>query len=194
MWNRNRSQISGKSRFRAFTVLALGTAASAYSLFAFTKAFGGHSQAFAAMVVIILTGWVAMLNSVVQLPIPRSVLRVPLSEYRLLRSPWTGVRSFGALLRSTPLRHLGGRVYLADMGRDPLAVIPGIHAAEIVHIWALLCSAPWIAFWGVRGLWMSIVWGLAVHVPLNVYPTLHLRYVSWRIARYVARIQHSKNA
>ena len=194
MWNRKRSQIAGENNLRRFTVLTIGTAASACALFAFTKAFGDHSQIYAAMVMILITGWAAMLLSVVQLPVPRFVLRVRIGEFAVLRSPWTGVRSFGALLRSTPLRHLGGRVYLSDVGRDPLAVLRGIHDAEVVHIWALLFCGPWLVFWGLQGLWMSIVSGLAVHVPLNVYPILHLRYVTWRIEGYVARMRHSKDA
>jgi hypothetical protein len=80
-------------------------------------------------------------------------------------------------------------VYFSDAGRDPQAVLIGVHAAETVHIWALLFCCPWLVFWGVQGRWMSIVCGLATHVPLNVYPILHLRYVSWRIERYMTRTE-----
>ena len=193
MWNRKRSQIAGENTLRRFAVLTAGTAASACALFAFSEAFGDHSQIYAAMVMILITGWAALLHSVVQLPVPRFVLRVRTGEFAVLRSPWTGVRSFGAFLRSTLLRHLGGRVYLSEVGRDPLAVLRGIHGAEIVHIWALLFCCPWLVFWGMQGRWMSIVWSLAVHVPLNVYPILHLRYVTWRIEGYLARMRRSED-
>jgi hypothetical protein len=194
MWHRKHSQIAGASTLRGFTVLAIGTAASACALFAFTKAFGGHSRLYAAVVMILITGWAAVLHSVVQRPVPRFVLRVRAGEFAVLRSPWTGVRFFGAILRGTPLRHLGGRVFLSDVGRDPLAVLGGIHAAETVHILALALCCPWLVVWGMQGRWMSIAWGLAVHVPLNVYPILHLRYVTWRIERYAARTRRREGA
>ena len=194
MWNRKRSQIAGDDKLRRFAVLTIGTAASACALFAFGKALGERSQVYAAMVMILITSWAAVLQSVLQLPVPRFVLRVRSAEFAVLRSPWTGVRSFGALLRNTPLRHLGGRVYLWDVGRDPLAVLRGIHDAETVHLLALLFCCPWLVFWGIQGRWMSIVWGLAVHVPLNVYPILHLRYATWRIDGYLARMRWSEAA
>ena len=194
MWNRKRSQIAGESKLRRFTVLTLGTAASACALYAFTKAFGGHSQIYAAVVMVLVTGWAAVFHSSVQLPVPRCVLRVRAIEFAVLRSPWTGVRSFGACLRNTPLRHLGGRVYLSELGRDPLAALRGMHDAETVHMLALLFCCPWLVFWGAQGRWMPVVWGLAVHLPLNVYPILHLRYATWRVGGYLARMQRSEEA
>jgi len=194
MWNRKRSQIAGENRLRQVAVLTLGTAASACALIAFTKVFGDQPQIYAVMVMILMTGWAAVLCAVVQLPVPRYVLKVRTGELAVLRSSWTGVRSFGAFLRSTPLRHLGGRVYLSDVGRDPLTVLRGIHDAEAVHILALLFCCPWLVVWGVQGRWLAIVWGLAVHVPLNVYPILHLRYVTWRLEGYQARMRRSEGA
>ena len=184
MWNRKRSQIAGENKLRQFAILTMGTAASACALFAFTQAFAGQPQMYAAMVMILITGWAAVVHSVVQLPLPQFVLKVRTGEFAVLRSPWTGVRAFGALLRNTPLRHLGGQVYLSDVRRDPRPVLRGLHDAETVHILALLFCCPWLAFWGIQGRWMSIAWGLAIHVPLNVYPILHLRYATWRMERY----------
>ena len=192
MWNRKRSQVAGENKLRRFAVLTIGTAASACALVAFAKAFNDYSQIYAAMVTILITGWVAVLHAVVQLPVPRFVLRVRTDEIAILRSPWTGVRLFGALLRTTLFRHLGGRVYLSDVGRDPLAILRGIYDAETVHIWALLFCCPWLVYWGVQGHWKSIIWGVAVHVPLNVYPILHLRYVTWRIQRYLERTRRGE--
>ena len=194
MWNRKRSQVAGENTLRRFTVLTIGTAASACALFAFSKAFGDHSNVYAAMVMILITGWAALLHSVVHLRVPKFVLRVGTGEFAVLRSPWTGVTAFGKFLRSTLLRHLGGRVYLSVAGRDPLAVLRGLHGAETVHIWALLLCFPWLLVWVMQERWMSIVWGLAVHIPLNFYPILHLRYVTRRIEGYRARMQCRENA
>jgi hypothetical protein len=132
---------------------------------------------------------VAVLQSVVQLPVPGVDFAVRPGEFKVLRSVWTGVRAFGALLRHTPLRHLGGRVYLSTAGRDPGAILRGLHTAEGVHLWALLCCCPWLMYWGLRGSWMPLLLGLCVHVPLNIYPILHLRYVNWRIDACLAKRQ-----
>jgi hypothetical protein len=194
MWNRKRSQVAGENSLRRFLVLALGTAASACALFAFTRAFAEHSRIYAVTIMILISGWAAVVNSVVQVRFPRFVLRVGTTEFSVLRSPWTGVRAFGALLRSTPLRHLGGRVYLSVAGRDPGAVLRGVHDAEAVHILALLFSCPWLVFWGMHGQWKPLFWALVVHLPLNVYPILQLRLVTWRIEGHLARMRRSKEA
>jgi hypothetical protein len=194
MWNRRRSQTAGENKLRRLAVLTLGTAALACALIAFTKAFGAQSHIYAAMVMILITGWAAVLNSVAPLPVPRFILRVRAGEFAILRAPWTGVRLFGAFLQSTPLRHLGGRVYLSEVGQNPQAVLGGIHDAQRVHIWALLFCCPWVVFWGMEGRWMSIGWGLAVHVPLNIYPVLHLRYVTWRLEGYLAKMRRVQDA
>jgi hypothetical protein len=187
MWSRKRTQIAGENGPRRFAVLALGTAASAFALWAFTKAFGGQSCMHAAVVTIVFSAWAAVLQPAVAPLVPKSVLRVRPGELAFLRGRWTGVRQFGAFLRKTPLRHLGGRVYLSEAGQDPQVVLRGVYDAEIVHLGALLLCCPWLVFWGIHGWWKSTVCSLAVHVPLNVYPVLHLRYVTWRIERCAAR-------
>ena len=160
----------------------------------FTKAFGSQSPMYGAMVMILITGWAALLYSVVTLPVPRFALRVGAREFAILRAPWTGVRLFGAFLRGTLLRHLGGRVYLSEVGRNPRAVLGGLHDAQTVYIWALLLCCPWLLFWAIQGRWMSVACGLAVHAPLNVYPILHLRYTTKRVEGYVARVRCGKHA
>lgn len=194
MWNRKRAQISGPNTVRRCAVLFSGTAASASALFFFNKAFAEQPNAYAAIVVIVMTAWVAVVRSVLQLRLPRFVLRVRTGEFAILRARWTGVRLFGRLLRITPLRHLGGRVYLSDVGRNALAVLRGIYEAEEVHFWALLLSCPWLGLWGMQGRWMAVVCGVAVHIPLNVYPLLHLRYVTGKIEQHVARARRSAAA
>jgi hypothetical protein len=194
MWNRKRSQIAGDSKVRRYIVLILGTAACACAVWAFSKTFGDRSPILAATVMILMTGWAALLHSVMPLPLPRFGWRVRAGEFAILRAPWTAVRLFGAILHGTPIRHLGGRVYLAEAGRDPQTVLRGILDAETVHLWALVLSSPWLVFWGVQGRWICLICGLAVHVPLNVYPILHLRYVTWRIERYIARMRCTEKA
>ena len=102
MWNRKRSQVVGASRLRGWIVSIAGTAASACALVAFTKAFGGYAPMYAATVMILVTGWAAVLHSALHFPMPRSVLSVRPAEVCLLRVPWTGVRLFGVLLQHTP--------------------------------------------------------------------------------------------
>ena len=92
---------------RVLFLLALGGA-----LLAFRRVFGSHSPPHAVMVMVLVTAWAAVLQSVVPLPVPAPLLRVSAREFALLRFPGTGVRGFGALLRHTPLRHLGGEVFL----------------------------------------------------------------------------------
>ncbi len=151
MWNRGRSQVAGENRLRRLAVLAAGTAAAACALLAFAKAFRDYPHIYAAMLMILITAWAAVVQSVVQLPLPGFILRVRASEFAILRGSWTGVRLFGALLRNTPLRHLGGRVFLSDVGRDPPALLRGIHYDEAVHMWALLFCCPWLVFGGCKG-------------------------------------------
>jgi hypothetical protein len=189
MWHRKQSQAGRRSRLRKLVVVVLGTAASACALIAFTKALGAQSPLYAATVMILITGWTAVLNSVLPLSVPPFARRVRACEFTVLRDRWTGVRLFGAVLRATPLRHLGGRVFLSQVGRNPLAVLGDIREAQAVHIWALLFTCPWLLFWAMQQQWMSLVCGLAVHTPLNVYPILHLRYVTWRLQKCAARMR-----
>lgn len=192
MWNRRRSQIAGESNRRRAVVLAVGTAAFGGALWAFSRAFGPYSPAFAAVAMIAMTSWAAILQPAVAILFPRSVLSVRRGEAALLRAPWTGVRLFGTILRRTPLRHLGGRVYLSEVGRDPFVVLRATRDAQVVHIAAVLLCCPWLVIWGLQGHWQLITCGLAVHLPLNIYPILHLRHVTWRIERYVAKTRRSE--
>jgi len=170
--------------------LIAGTSAFVYVLVAFTKAFGNLPILQAITVTILVTSWSSVVNAIVPLPFPRCVLQVRPAEFELLRAPATGVRAFVLLLRKTPLRHLGGRVFLdEDANRSPAHILPGVLAAETVHIWAVLLSGPWLIFWLAQQQWPSLLAAMAVHVTLNLYPILHLRYVSWRLQRCIAR-QH----
>jgi hypothetical protein len=187
MWSRKRSEVAGKSLVRGVSVLALGTVACACALFAFGRVFGNGSVIFAGTVTVVVTEWVAVWQSAMRLPVPGPLLQVGLWETAILRARWTGVRLFGRMLRNTPLRHLGGRVFLSEVGWEPQTVLRGIEAAEAVHLWALALSCPWLLFWGLQGWWTSVACGLAIHLPLNVFPVLHLRYVTSRMERYIAK-------
>lgn len=185
MWNRARGRVGREDRWRRVLVFALGTALAGCQLVAFTKALAKYPPVLGATVVMLVTSWVAVVQTVMRLPIPRFLRKAGNIEAALLRTPWIGVRGFGRLLRSTPLRRLGGRVYLSEAGCDAQSVLDGIGDAERVHLWALLGSVPWLVSWGLRGDWIAVASGLVVHLPLNVYPTLHLRYVAWRLDRHL---------
>jgi hypothetical protein len=94
-------------------VLIEGSLAFMVSLLLFSKAFGGSSVLFAVTVTLLVGAWTGMVHTVVPLGLPASILKVRRSEFAVLRSRWSGVRLFGTALRGTPLRHLGGSVYLA---------------------------------------------------------------------------------
>ena len=192
MWNRKRSQVAGASRLRGFIVLAVGTVASGCALLAFAKAFGAGSPGYSVIATIMVTGWVAVLQTVAPLPVPPFIFRARKTEAAVYRVRWTGVRLFGAFLRRTPLRHLGGQVYLSSANRDPQTVLRGIRDAEAVHLWALVFCCPLLVFWGLEGWWRSMVWSAAVHLPLNIYPVLHLRHVTGRVEAYVAKCEKRK--
>lgn len=194
MWNRMCSRTGRRSKLRHFAVLTLGTAASASALIAFTKVLGPKSNLYAATIVILITGWTAVLNSVVPVSIPPLARRARAREFAVLGAPWTRVRSFGSLLRTTPLRHLAGQVYLSQSGGSPLPVLGGIREAQAVHLWAHLLSCPCILYWVMQRQWTSLICRIAIHAPLNVNPVLHLRHVSLRLERLVGRRRRSEAA
>jgi len=189
LWNRRQPGHPPSGRRGRFIILFLGTLATGVAVRSFALALGAHSRTFAVVVLILVAEWAALLQSAVQLPVPTQFLRVGARESALLRSPWVGVRAFGAILRHTPLRKLGGSVYLGNGCLEPRAVLLGIHTAERVHLWALLLSLPWLVAWALLGYWGSVGWGLALQLPLHVYPLLHLRHATGRVERHLDRGQ-----
>ncbi len=184
LWNRWSTRVHGRRALRGFAVVAAGTVATVVAILSFAKAFDAYPAVNAAMVVMLSTGWVAVLHSVVPLPLPRSVLCVRAGEFALLESRWSGVRAIGYILRSAPLRGLGGQVYMDGLKGNVNALLPGLYSAETVHLWALLVCCPWFVVWGAQGHWTSLASGVSVNVLINVYPVLHLRYVTGRIGRH----------
>lgn len=131
---------------------------------------------------------------------PLFVLRMP----RALRTvgPWTldgrlyrwlGVRGFGDLLRSTPLRYLNHSVYRSS-GRRSLAELKRqAESAEATHFWAAVLFTPYIAYVWSRGLVVESVVLTIVQIVFNVYPILHLRIVRARLGR-VERVNGLRKA
>jgi hypothetical protein len=103
--------------------------------------------------------------------------------YRRLR-----VRSFGRLLRETPLRYLNPAVYLSKKQPDPPKVYRQIEAAEAAHFWAALLFTPYIGYVLLRGNHLpEVIVLLLFQVFFNIYPILHLRIVRGRLARIAQR-------
>ena len=189
-WNR-RTVRHGQNRVRQLTVLLVGTAAGATALFLFGRVFGASSAAFAVTATVLVSAWVAVVHTAWQLPLLESLAQVGPREFALLRSLWAGVTLFGAVLRNTSLRHLGGAVYLRDCGRDPVAISRGIRDATAVHVWAFVFGLPWLAYWAWQQWWLSVALSLAIQALFNVYPVLHLRLTNERLNRCAAKLQRS---
>lgn len=185
MWNRGRSRTGAGHGRRRLLVFVVGTALAGCQLVAFTQALAPFPPLFGATVVILVTSWIGVVQTVIQLPIPPCLEKVRRMEFDILLNSRAGVRLFGRLLRHTPLRHLGGQVYLAEARGDGTKVLTAIGEAQRVHLWALICSVPWIVSWGMQGNWIAVLAGLAVHLPLNIYPILHLRLAAWRLERHL---------
>ena len=96
---------------------------------------------------------------------------------------WFGARSFGTLLRVTPLRYLNGSVYLAGKRRSTAELSRLLESSEAVHFWAAVLFTPYIAYVWSRGLIAESVLFVLVQVVFNVYPILHLRIVRARLDR-----------
>lgn len=182
----------GGNHLRKITVMFTGTVALLAALVLFAKAFGAESGLFAATVTMLVSAWTAMVQTIVPLRLPASMLKVSSAEFAVIRRRGSGVRWFGAVLRHTPLRRLGGAVYLAECANDSARILCGIQEAEAVHVWSMLFCSPWLVFWCLQGLWFSVSSSVAVHAFLNVYPILHLRLARGRMEKCAARFAHRK--
>jgi hypothetical protein len=151
-WNRQPRK-EGANYLRQIAVLLTGSLASGVSLVFFAKALGARSVEFAVTATVLVAAWTGMVRTVVPLALPAWMLKLGRREFALLRWRRIGVRLFGVVLRRTPLRHLGGPVYLTGCANDAARVLRGIQHAEEVHFWSLLFGFPWLVFWGLQGLW-----------------------------------------
>ncbi len=170
-----------ESRLTQVAVLLMGTVAFLLATVLFGKVFGPGSVAFAVTATLLVAAWTGVLQTVWRLRLPASVFKVRPKEIALRRSRWTGVRPFGMLLRRTPLRHLGGAVYLSNCGGEARCVLRGLEAAEEVHVWSLVFCSPWVIAWCLKGWWWAVGSSLALHVVLNLYPILHIRLTRSRL-------------
>lgn len=180
LWSRRRPGLSAPGRL---VLLFTGTAVVLPALGAAVSLFGDAPVRLAMTVTIMLTAWAAAMNAAVHLPLPSRYMTVRSAERTFYRNPWSGVRAFGRLLRSTPLRTLGGTVYLHGRRNDAPAVTQGMLAAEAAHVWAVIVSIPLLLVWGIGAEWSALAGALAVHLPLNIMPLLHLRHARSRLER-----------
>lgn len=193
MWSRQSGKSRPTSPWRTGTILIAGTGAIATAMAAFVKVFGADSAIHGPITVVLVTSWFGILNAVVPLPLPKHILSVSSREVACLRARLTGIRWFGSLLRRTPLRHLGGRVYLSETEGDPSPAIHEMIADQKLHLWALLGTLPWFATWTARGRWLAVLGAILVHIPLNIFPVLHLRLTLWRTERCQSRLRRRRN-
>jgi hypothetical protein len=182
LWRRRR-QIRRNGRITQFVIAADGTFLCVVSIGLFGKAFGWENAAFAVVATILASEWVALIRAAVSLPAPAGLLSIRAGETKLLRKRWTGVPFFGAILRRTPLRHLGGPVYLDTCSHNVQRVIEGMHDAEAVHIYSAGLCIAFELFWAARGSGLSAGLSLGVNLILNIYPVLHLRLACGRLER-----------
>lgn len=180
MWSRRPPPPGSRPLRRRGLILLSGSGSVGVALLAYGKAFGPDTVIQGALVSILVTAWLAILGAVVRLPIPARLLRALPGEPALLMNPWSGVPAFGALLKRTPLRRLGGPVFLAAASGDPRKVREAMVAAQGIHLWALVGSVPWIVRWAILGRWAPVGAALLVHGVLNLAPVLHLRLAIWR--------------
>jgi hypothetical protein len=121
---------------------------------------------------------------------PQFLFRMPAAlravELNITRARW-GIRSFGTLLRKTPLRHLNGSVYLTSQEQNVPELLRKIESAEAIHFWAAVLFTPYIVYILSRGLFAHALLFALIQVAFNLYPILHLRLVRARLARLVER-------
>lgn len=190
-WNRRPRQ-QKNNRLLHIAVLLTGSMALGVSMLLFARVFGASSAVFAATTTVLVAAWTGMLHTVFPLYLPAAIREVGRSELRFLRWRWSGVAGFGVLLRKTPLRHLGGPVFLATCDHASDRVLRGIQEAEAIHVWSVLFCAPWVMFWFWQEMWLSVAASVAVHSLINIYPILHLRMSCGRLERVTARFGHRK--
>ena len=98
-----------------------------------------------------------------------------------------GIRSFGTLLRKTPLRYLNSSVYLPSREQSFSELSRKIESAEAIHFWAALLFTPYIVYILSRDLFAVAALFVLIQVVFNVYPILHLRFVRARLSRLQGR-------
>ena len=143
--------------------------------------------------------WIALLvmfdlMAVAKVAEPLFVLRMPAALSTLRRWELSGdlycqlgVRSFGTMLRKTPLRFLNSGVYLSPEARDLDRLYRRVASSEATHFWAALFFMAYIGHLYLTGRPQVATGFLAVQVLFNVYPILHLRLMRGRLDAIIQR-------
>ena len=143
--------------------------------------------------------WIALLvmfdlMAVAKVAEPLFVLRMPAALSTLRRWELSGdlyrqlgVRSFGTMLRKTPLRFLNSGVYLSPEARDLDRLYRRVASSEATHFWAALFFMAYIGHLYLAGRPQVATGFLAVQVLFNVYPILHLRLMRGRLDAIIQR-------
>ncbi len=167
---------------------AAGTLGVSLSVTCFAMAFGFDSPIFAIAGTLLVAAFTGLLNTVVQLKVPPFLRTVSHSEYNILSSPFSGLGLFSALLKKTPLKKLGGNVFLSG-GRGKLEEVhAALSDAEAVHVWGFALTLPFMISCGLRGSFTALLTSLMVALFLHVLPTANIRVTRYRLARMPRRV------
>jgi hypothetical protein len=140
---------------------------------------------FVAMVCFLGLAFVAQPLVMIRMPRPLRAIRPVEANGRLYRA--LGVRTFGTLLRRTPLRLFNVDVYLHNGLRDAARVGAELEAAEASHFWAAVLVLPYMACLVRQGAWTVFLWFSLAQLLINVYPIMHLRLTRHRLERVALR-------
>ncbi|SRR6266567_5359308 len=164
-------------------LLLLYSFASGVSLVFAMRAVGFESPFFAIVVIFTALGLTSLARPLSFLKPPPPFQQVRSWElngdvYRAL-----GVRTFGTLLRRSPLRYLNSNVYLSRKPGDPDGVCAQMEAAEAAHLWAMVLTIPYVVFLAIQVRLSTFFWFIVINLGGNVYPVLHLRWARGRLIR-----------
>lgn len=171
-------------KWRAVLVLAAAALGFAVSFVMLRQAIGANSPWLYLFLMFCFLGMAKIAEPLFTLRMPgrfRSIYSWERSGtvYRAL-----GVKAFGRLLRSKPLRYLNLQVYLSRQRVDAEHVLRLVESAEASHFWAALLLLPCIGLSLATGQYWAATVFVLVQVFFNVYPILHLRLVRERLSRH----------
>jgi len=164
-------------------LLLVFSVGSGVSLIFVMRAVGFTSPLFAVIATCAALGFTALARRCIVMKPPRPLQRVRLWEVKGVLYRKLGVRTFGALLRGSPLRYLNSTVYLSRWPGDPAAVRAQIEAAEAAHLWAIVLIIPYAVYAAIQSRWSTLLWLTIFNMGVNVYPALHLRWARGRLTR-----------
>ena len=169
--------------WRALTKLIVVAIFFAVCFFMLAGVIGHGSPWLGLLLMFYFMGLAKLAEPLFVLRMPRALRAVGpgLLDHRLYR--WLGVRSFGDLLRNTPLRHLNDSVYRSAKRQSLAELQRQAESAEATHFWAAVLFTPYIAYVWSRGFFAEALLFVAVQIAFNVYPILHLRIVRARLGR-----------